>query len=219
LTSSSRCDSVAVYDELGNKKASKTWYEGSELSLNVSPPLDQTRTYTAYVARDAPSPGPPRDTVRAVASLTFASGTLGDQTMEGVNLGLIPTVCTDEQIVLVRSSAPMATHTQGSTVSDQALIFQSGINAGLSKEKALMLAMAGLGSMAWWLVDGCDGIETPPPPAPSVTLPPPTPPVIKTPRPRSNPPTFEDELTEIYLRRASSTGAAISTVAAQLAAA
>ena len=124
---------LSIYDDLGNRLLYKYAYEvppAGQVSLTVSPPLTQTRTYTAYIAKDFPTPGPPRDTVRAIASLTFASGTLADQTMEGVSLGLIPTLCTDEQITLALSAAPMATHTQGSSLSDQALIY-NGANAWL----------------------------------------------------------------------------------------
>jgi hypothetical protein len=216
---------LSIYDDLGNKLLSKYWYEvpytTRQVLLNVNPPLSQTRTYSAYVARDAPSPGPPRDTVRATSSLSFASGLLTSETMEGVDLTWLSSLATDEEFALLLSAAPMATHVQGSSLSDQTLAFNAARAAGLPYPKPLIdAALAGGvgGALLWWLADELDGMEAAPPAAPAVPLPIPEPPVITAPQPRSGTPTYQDELVRIYLQRAVARGKQMSLVAAQAAA-
>jgi hypothetical protein len=216
---------LSIYDDVGNRLIYKYFYEvpptTRQVFHNVSPPLSQTRTYTAYIAKDSPTPGPPKTTVRAASSLTFASGLLTSETMEGVDLTLLSSLATDEEFALLLSAAPMATHAQGSSLSDQALVYNAERLAGSPIPKALVQAvLAGSvgGPLLWWLHDELDGMEAPPPAAPAEAMPIPAPPVITSPLPRSNPATFEDELTDTYLERAQAAARPISTVAAQTAA-
>jgi hypothetical protein len=217
---------LSVYDDLGSRLISKYWYEvpytTRQVSLAVSPPLSQTRTYTAYIAKDVPTPGPPKTTVRATASLTFASGLLTSETMEGVDLTWLSGLATEEEIALALSAAPMATHAGGSSLSDQTLAYTAALAAGLTSAVALAQA-ASVGdvgaSLLWWLADKLDDQEASLPATPSVAIPWPEPVVITNPLPRSSTPTFQDELTDTFLERGRTTARPIALVEAQVAAA
>jgi hypothetical protein len=142
--------------------------------------------------------------------------------MEGIDLAWLSGLGTEEEIGLALSAAPMATHAQGSSLSDQTLVFTAALTAGSTVAVALGLAANehGVGaSLLWWLANQLDGQDAQPPAVPVVALPAPSPPVITSPLPRSNPATFEDELTDIYLERAQATGRSLSLVEAQTAAA
>ncbi len=62
---------LSVYDDRGNRIAD--WYPGQQATgLNVTPGNNQTRTYTAEVSQDVPSPGPPSVDVRSPQSVTIS---------------------------------------------------------------------------------------------------------------------------------------------------
>jgi hypothetical protein len=61
---------ATVYDDQGNRLYTWGVNSGTTLQLNVTPANNQTRTYTAYVSQDTPSPGPPTSIARTSNSVT-----------------------------------------------------------------------------------------------------------------------------------------------------
>lgn len=163
-----------------------------------------TGTYRAFVSRDSPMYSLPVNDVRASVAISFQNGQVVGNRLDGVDWNALAQKLgdlTDEEIMLILSGAPEATHRQ-STVSDQALAYGTARTAGLPKLDALKKAIfttgvAGTTAYLWHIHDqfwppATVPISTPAP-GPIQTVPVPT--VIP---PRGT--TFEDYLAEEYLR-------------------
>jgi deoxyribonuclease NucA/NucB len=194
---------LSLYDDQGNRLA--YWSPDGYLShsWSVTPPLNQTRTYTAYVSQDTPSPGPPSNDVRADSGLTYSAGTLTALRIEGLNVADITSTHSDEEVELALSAWPLATHAEGSSLSDQALAYSGYLAAGLVSAYALekVIAAEPAGSdLAAWMVAYFDPSE----PAPEPTVIPDAPTAVLPPEDLSIPRSLEEAVTESILRRTKS---------------
>lgn len=73
---------LSLYDDLGNRISYMANPGYASYSVWVTPETNATRTYTAYVAQDAPSAGPPSNDVKTTGALTVVNlGWLGSLTM------------------------------------------------------------------------------------------------------------------------------------------
>ena len=65
---------LTIYDDLGAQKLYRNYtYSGTSWTVAVSPGNNLTRTYTAYVAQDAPQHGPPTVDVRSTSAPVYGS--------------------------------------------------------------------------------------------------------------------------------------------------
>lgn len=194
-----------------------TFPQGADSCLRFSAMITPgfTGTYRAFVARDSPMYSLPVNDVRASVAITFQNGQAVGNTLDGVDWNAIAQRLgdvTDEEIMLILSAAPEATHVQPSTVSDQALAYGTARTAGLSKLDALKKAIfttgvAGTTAYLWHIHDQFW------PPATVPTTTPAPGPIDAVPVPSVIPPrgtAFEDYLAEEYLRfgRVSGSGTA-----------
>ena len=215
---------LSLYDDQGNRLAS--WNPDGYLthSWSVTPPLNQTRTYTAYVSQDVPSPGPPTVDVLDTASVTYANGTISDEAMQYVDLGFLTGLFaseSDEQVVLDFCATPEATYFEESSVCDEGLDYETAIAAGEGREQAFKDAMKKLGQATAGFMGSLimSHFVEPSPPQAVPQTPPPPPPAPSDPSPPeviSGPtPTYEDWLAELYQQRAAVGGYELSPATAQ----
>jgi len=64
---------TSIYDETGHQVTFCAWPSVGGCDVAVRPPLNTTKTYTAYVAQDYPAVGPPTVDVRATASVSVTN--------------------------------------------------------------------------------------------------------------------------------------------------
>lgn len=191
---------LTVYSDTGARVLYTTSPAYTTFSVTVTPVTDPTRTYTAYVSQDAPSPGPPSNDVRADASLTFSAGTLTARRIEGLDVASITSTESENDILLALSAWPLATHAEGSSLSDQALAYSGYLAAGFAAAYALekVIGAEPAGSdLAAWIVGYFDPSE----PAPQPTVIPEAPTAVLPPADLNIPRTLEDVVTESILRR------------------
>ena len=175
---------VTVYDDLGNRMFGGDYDAcNTSCTITVSPGNDQTRTYTAYVAHmsDASYTHPPTTDVRSTSSVTISGGTvtsetLADLDLTGLALLLAPTSL--QEICAEVAVAPGGTHTNGGTLSDEAIACEAEVAAGttvlkLLRRLALVAGATAAGGVIWWLTH--EHARTTPEPSPPGPNPDPAP--------------------------------------------
>ncbi len=195
---------VSVYDDLGNRLYCDGRAGYSSYPVGVSPATNATRTYTAYVAQDCPTSGPPTNDVRTAAAVTYNSGAVGSSSQDGIDLDVLAAqlaALAPSEVDAIVTEAP-GTHLAGSSVTDQNLAYEGARNSGKSTRAALAAAAAGAGTGGGFFlyVRTHASPAAAPPAAPAGPLPPPAAP-SPDPYPSTAQPTYEDDLTASLLAR------------------
>jgi hypothetical protein len=193
---------ISLYDDGGTYLGA--CYATASCSVAASAPPGGSRTYTAYVAQDAPSTGRPTSDVRAFATATVSDQFTTSQTTDGIDqarlaalIDQLDPAAVSEQL-LGFTAAGLGTHVLDSSISDQQAVYEAEIAAGKGTAAALKAAaLAGGGTAAtaflWYM---WTHLQTAPdrPSTPSTTP-------ITTPTPAGPILTFEDSITGQFLQR------------------
>jgi Tol biopolymer transport system component len=137
---------LSVWDDAGNSYLCTSSTSTVTFDTSVTPPSTGTRTYTAYIAQDCGSNGPPTNDVRASSGVSFTGASPLGAFVAGVNLKALAfdldargvSICAD------LGTAP-GTHTQGS-VSDQGAAAMTACQSGSSATAWLPAVVASVGT-------------------------------------------------------------------------
>jgi hypothetical protein len=137
---------LSVWDDAGSSYLCTSGTSTLTYDTSVAPPSTGTRTYTAYIAQDCGTNGPPTSDVRASSGVSFNGASPFGAVVGGVSVAVLAaeldargaTICAD------LGTAP-GTHTQGS-VSDQGAEAMASCQAGTSASVWLLRILGYVGT-------------------------------------------------------------------------
>ena len=165
---------ASIYDSAGTQINCKSSTGISGYSWAVTPPTNTARSYTAYLATTCPTTGPPA-IVERTASTIVHSGIDNPADVDfTAATTAISTSLTASAACLELSFSPTATHTAGSSLSDQQIACETTLAAGGTLKQAIQSATdtAATGASVWWLLHQAQSSN--PPTAPRGVPPNPT---------------------------------------------
>lgn len=125
---------ISIYDDTGAQVCSN--YAQSYCNTSGYAPVGGTRTYTAYIAQDAPNTGRPVSDVRAWATATVSGQSTTSQTTDGIDqaqlaalIDQLDPAAVSEQLLGFTASG-LGTHVLDSSISDQQAVYEAEIAAG-----------------------------------------------------------------------------------------
>ncbi len=147
---------LTVFDNTGTRVACLDTITQTTYSQTVTPPANQARTYTAYMAI-GPCPSQPPQSPDRTAATTISSGT---DNPARTDLSYVAAAVTSKmnsaEACLELSWSPTATHNAGSSLSDQQIACEAAVAQGKPLKEALARAQAAFNAAGagttWWLL-------------------------------------------------------------------